>query len=567
MSFLSLLLAVTTLAQDSVAPPTRAPARKHRRAPIVTVWPMTIGPMTVGPMTTIAPMSVEPMTIVLPDLQSVTAALVMAEPQLQAAQAALASAQAPLTIAQDLQFAVTAIAPIAIAGDDWNYEDEDQDQDQGEPADSLYNAGRRALNRNRYQDAVTVFGQVFTRYPRSARAPEALYWSSFALYRIGDTKNLQTAVSQLDRLRQNYPDDAGRDAENLAARIDGVLAQRGDAAAAQRNQARADSARSSDNPKGRTRDRTRERDRDRGSDEASAACEGYGDDDPRMIALNALQQMNAESAIPILRDVMKRRDPCSEIMRRKAVFIISQKRSDETARILLDAARHDPDREVRNQAVFWLSQVPGEETVAALDSILSDPKTDQETQEQAIFALSQHRSPRAGAILRAYAERADRPFELRKKVVGALGQRRSPENAQFLKDLFKKVDNDDLKEHIIFALSQMNDESNYRWMMDIALDESENIEIRKKALFWANQGGSKADIADLVRLYDNMKNREMRDQLISLYSQRRDDAALDKLFEIGKTDPDRELRKKAIFWIGQSRNPRASKYLQDLINQ
>jgi len=55
--------------------------------------------------------------------------------------------------------------------------------------------------------------------------------------------------------------------------------------------------------------------------------------------------------------------------------------------------------------------------------------------------------------------------------------------------------------------------------------------------------------------------------LIFVYSQRREDAALDKLFQIGKNDPDRELRKKAIFWIGQSRSPRASAYLQELINQ
>jgi len=64
-----------------------------------------------------------------------------------------------------------------------------------------------------------------------------------------------------------------------------------------------------------------------------------------------------------------------------------------------------------------------------------------------------------------------------------------------------------------------------------------------------------------------MKDREMRDQLIFVYSQRHEAAALDKLFQIGKTDPDRELRKKAIFWIGQSHDPRAAQYLQELINQ
>ena len=83
---------------------------------------------------------------------------------------------------------------------------------------------------------------------------------------------------------------------------------------------------------------------------------------------------------------------------------------------------------------------------------------------------------------------------------------------------------------------------------------------------WAGQGHDVV-IDDLVRLYDSMKDREMREQLIFVYSQRREEPALDKLFDTGKNDPDRELRKKAIFWIGQSRSPKAAKYLQDLINQ
>src|SRR2546427_3736421 len=124
----------------------------------------------------------------------------------------------------------------------------------------------------------------------------------------------------------------------------------------------------------------------------------------------------------------------------------------------------------------------------------------------------------------------------------------------------------DLKEKIIFSLSQMGGGDNYRWLMDIALNQKEDMEIRKKALFWAGQGHN-VDIADLVRLYDSMNDREMKEQLIFVYSQRREEAALDKLFQIGKNDPDRELRKKAIFWIGQSRSPRAAQYLQELINQ
>lgn len=549
LSCLSLVLAVTTLAQDSVAK--KPSSQKPWRAPVVTVAPMTlepIAPMVLEAMpaleaiTAIAPMmTIAPMTLAIPDLQAATAALTMAAP--------------------DIEMALTAIAPLASLTEVYDVEPWDE-IDVQEPGDSLYRAGRTALNGNRYTEAAATFASVVSRYPRSARAPDAMYYQAYALYRTGDTKNLQTAVGVLNQRRRSYPNASTRDANSLAARIDGELARRGDPEAAERNQARADSARQ---VRSARRERERERARDRDGD-APAGCEGYGEDDARMIALSAVQQMNTESAIPILRDVLKRRDPCSEIMRRKAVFIVSQKRSPETSRMLLDAARGDPDREVREQAVFWLSQVPGEETVAALDSILQDPKTDPEIQEKAIFALSQHRSPRAAAILCTYAGRRDRPAELREKSIFWLGQRRSAENQQCLRNLYKSLESDDLKEKVIFSVSQMGGADNYRWLMDIALDQQESIELRKNALNWAGQTRS-VEIQDLIRLYDSMKDREMREQLIFVYSQRREEAASDKLCQIGKTDADQELRKKAIFWVGQSRSPKAAQCLQDLINQ
>src|SRR6185503_8415775 len=183
----------------------------------------------------------------------------------------------------------------------------------------------------------------------------------------------------------------------------------------------------------------------------SSSCDD--EDDIRIAALNAVLQMDADRAVPLLKTVLARRDEGSACLRRKAVFLVSQKRSDETSRILLDAVRRDPDKEVREQAVFWLSQVPGDETVDALDSILQDPKTDPQIQEKAIFALSQHRSPRAAAILCTYSGRRDRPTELREKSIFWLGQRRSADNQQCLRDLYKNLDSDDLKEKVIFSLS------------------------------------------------------------------------------------------------------------------
>lgn len=88
--------------------------------------------------------------------------------------------------------------------------------------------------------------------------------------------------------------------------------------------------------------------------------------------------------------------------------------------------------------------------------------------------------------------------------------------------------------------------------------------MRKKALFWAGQSrGTSMD--DLAALYSKTDDREMKEQVIFVYSQRRDASAADKLMDIAKNDKDKELRKKAIFWLSQSRDPRVAKFLEELI--
>ena len=91
--------------------------------------------------------------------------------------------------------------------------------------------------------------------------------------------------------------------------------------------------------------------------------------------------------------------------------------------------------------------------------------------------------------------------------------------------------------------------------------------MRKQALFWAGQNGG-ASTESFAELYDKMTDAEIKEQLIFVLSQRgRDAKALDKLMSIAKNDKDKELRSKAVFWFGQSRDPRAVKFLEDLIMQ
>jgi HEAT repeat protein len=59
----------------------------------------------------------------------------------------------------------------------------------------------------------------------------------------------------------------------------------------------------------------------------------------------------------------------------------------------------------------------------------------------------------------------------------------------------------------------------------------------------------------------------MRAQVIFVASQRNDPAAVDLLMRIAENDPNEELQSKAVFWLGQTGDPRVPEFLLKLINR
>ena len=364
---------------------------------------------------------------------------------------------------------------------------------QGDPADSLYKVGREALNRSRFREAATTFRRIRERYPRSGYTPDALYWEAFALYRLGGQGSLRQALAALDLQRDRYPGAATRgDGDALRTRITAALARRGDAESAQEIAEVAEAAAAPAAPSvpvtgampgpvarsGRAPKPAR-------APRPSRHDECDNEDDTKAIALNALLQMDAERAVPILEKVLARRDSASTCLRRRAMFLISQKQTARTEDILLNAARTDPDAEVRQQAVFWLSQVNSDKAIAALESVLSR-SVDPEMQEKALFALSQQQSPRASTILREFAERESAPAELRGRAIFWMGQK-GGDNSAYLRTLYGKVRDAELREQILFSVSQAGGQANGDWLLGIAKNGQEPMELRKRALFWISQ--------------------------------------------------------------------------------
>jgi len=463
-------------------------------------------------------------------------------------------------------------------------------------ADSLWRRGRIAVSEESWDEAAEAFRQIVERYPRSAYAGDALYWEAFSLQRTGRTSSMRRAVAALEKQKNEYPDAAtfkSGESSALMARVNGRLARSGDHDAAvavselagtiadvsvqaataglavaaealrsvqpeiQRDlaQAQRDIARAS-------RDMRGSRDHD---NDVPEGCEEMVDDE-RIEALNALMQMNADQALPILKKVLQKREKCSELLRRKAVFLVSQKNSDEAVDILVQVAKTDPDEETRGDAVFWLSQTHNERAIEVFEQILLRDAPDEEMQKKAVFSLSQNRNERSQRVLRDFVRRRDTDEEVRGEAIFWLGQTHDPANAALLREIFSQLEDSEAQEKVLFSLSQDRSPENSRFLLDRAKDRTLDSDLRKTALFWAGQGG--AAVKDLAEIYDNAgDDSELREQVIFTLSQRKDADAVGKLIDIARREQDRELRKQAVFWLSQSRDPRALKFLEDLINK
>lgn len=466
-------------------------------------------------------------------------------------------------------------------------------------ADSLWRRGRIAISDESWERAANAFRAIVERYPRSTYAGDALYWEAFALQRMGAQSDLRRAAAALEQQRVDYPKTAtyaSGESAALLTRVNGRLARRGDAEAAAAvsemaaviarvtvagmrpamGVTAAELARVGPEIQRGLAEAAREMSvvraqlprasRGGRNDDIPPGCESVVDDE-RIEALNALLQMDSDLALPILKRVLERRDKCSELLRRKAVFLVSQKRSEEAVDILVQAAKTDPDRPTREDAVFWLSQTRSPRAVEVLEQILLRDAPDEEMQKKALFSLSQSGSDRAQVVLRDFAKRRDVAEEVRGEAIFWLGQQKGDANAAFLRDLYGSIESRDLKERVLSSVSQSRSPENTRFLLQQAKDRRLDSELRKSALFWAGQSG--AATKDLAEIYDSGgDDRELRNQVIFVLSQKRNDtSAVDKLLDIARKEPDRELRRQAIFWLGQSRDPRVAKLLEEIINK
>ena len=121
----------------------------------------------------------------------------------------------------------------------------------------------------------------------------------------------------------------------------------------------------------------------------------FRDENPeiRKHAAFALAQSSAKNRDDAL--IRQGREDEDPEVRSKAWFWLAQTGAAESEEAIQWAIANDPDDDVRREAVFAMSRLPGERGIDALFGVLGDRQMDREVREQALFWLAQSDSDRA----------------------------------------------------------------------------------------------------------------------------------------------------------------------------
>jgi hypothetical protein len=103
-------------------------------------------------------------------------------------------------------------------------------------------------------------------------------------------------------------------------------------------------------------------------------------------------------------------------------------------------------------------------------------------------------------------------------------------------------------------------------LLEIARDSGATSGLRKSAVFWLGQAAGAAVADDLGGIVADAADVEIQDAAVFALSQLRDGAGVPSLLTIARTHHSAKVRRTAMFWLAQSKDPRAVALFEEILN-
>jgi HEAT repeat protein len=219
--------------------------------------------------------------------------------------------------------------------------------------------------------------------------------------------------------------------------------------------------------------------------------------------------------------------------------------------------------ETRNLGVFVLHEGDAAKSLSRVEVYNLDRK--REYSGYPVYWLGRGGNEESLNYLRALAE-SNQPDKVMEHAAVAIALHDDPRVPDVLKTLVRNSKNNDVRRTAVHWLGFIGVETNF--LADLVRNENEDEDVRRSAGHALGVSSDPASLGVLTNLYGTIAHSELKRNLIhSISINQNQDAAIDFLIKLAKTERDGEARNQALFWLGHKAGEKSLGVLKDVVEK
>jgi len=216
-----------------------------------------------------------------------------------------------------------------------------------------------------------------------------------------------------------------------------------------------------------------------------------------------------------------------------------------------------------NRSLTWLGQVESGASLTALERLL-DASGGDDLAESVLAAIAYHADPHADALIERRALDRSLATDTRQQAIFWAGHARGEAGYKLVERILSSDPSRDIRQHAIFALTESPVPGAADRVKRVALEDRDG-EVRAQALFWLAQMHAEGAGEWIVGRLDAERDDHVREQAVFALSELPD--GTDWLLKILRSKRDPETIRRALFWLGQSEDPRALEEIEKILSR